>query len=85
MLTACWEATRSEVVPPFRDGYTDVRRCWDAAVSDALGWDMGEIVQGDGERGAGAGDAAYAYDLTGERDEAREFATARANRAARGI
>ena len=25
-LAACWKATREEIVPQFRDGYTDVRR-----------------------------------------------------------
>ena len=44
-LTACWEATRNEVVPQFRDGYTDVRRRWDAAVCDAMGWDIDEITE----------------------------------------
>ena len=44
-LAACWEATRHEIVPQFRDGYTDVRRRWDAAVCEALGWDVGEIAE----------------------------------------
>ena len=43
-LVACWEATRNEVVPQFRDGYADVRRRWDESVCDALGWDIGEIA-----------------------------------------
>ena len=42
-LAECWEMTRDEIVPQFRDGYTDVRRRWDAAVCTALGWDMDEI------------------------------------------
>lgn len=44
-LTACWEATRGEVVPQFRDGYTDIRRRWDTAVCKALGWDIDEIAE----------------------------------------
>ncbi|MYA00145.1 MAG: hypothetical protein F4076_02020 [Acidimicrobiaceae bacterium] len=44
-LAACWEATRREVVPQFRDGYTDVRRRWDAAVCEALGWNIDEIAE----------------------------------------
>lgn len=44
-LTACWQMTRHETVPQFRDGYTPVRRRWDEAVCEALGWDIGEIVQ----------------------------------------
>ena len=43
-LAACWEATRSDVVPQYRDGYTDIRRRWDAAVCAALGWDIDEIT-----------------------------------------
>ncbi len=43
-LAGCWEATRHETVPQFRDGYTDVRRRWDAAVCEALGWDIDEIA-----------------------------------------
>ena len=44
-LADCWEATRSEVVPQFRDGYTDIRRRWDAAVCAALGWNIDEIAE----------------------------------------
>jgi len=44
-LAACWESTRTEIVPQFRDGYTSVRRIWDEAVCDALGWDINEIVE----------------------------------------
>ena len=45
ILAACWTATRNEVVPQFRDGYTDVRRRWDATVCAALGWDIDEITE----------------------------------------
>lgn len=44
-LAACWEATRHETVPQFRDGYTDIRRLWDTAVCEALGWDINEITE----------------------------------------
>ncbi|MXW62109.1 MAG: hypothetical protein F4003_10065 [Acidimicrobiaceae bacterium] len=44
-LADCWEATRSEIVPQFRDGYTDIRRRWDQAVCDALGWDISKIAE----------------------------------------
>lgn len=43
-LADCWEATRSVTVPRFRDGYTKVRRAWDKAVCEALGWDNDEIA-----------------------------------------
>lgn len=44
-LAACWKATRKEIVPQFRDGYTDIRRRWDEAVCAALGWDIAEIAE----------------------------------------
>lgn len=44
-LAACWESTRSETVPQFRDGYADVRRRWDTAVCAALGWDLNRIAE----------------------------------------
>lgn len=44
-LAGCWTATRDEVVPPYRDGYTDIRRRWDAAVCTALGWDIDKIAE----------------------------------------
>ena len=45
LLAACWEESRKEIVPQFRDGYTPVRRHWDQAVCDALGWDIDEIAE----------------------------------------
>ena len=45
VLADSWEATRLEVVPQFRDGYTDIRRRWDDAVCAALGWDVIEIAE----------------------------------------
>ena len=38
-LARCWEATAETEVPQYRDGECDVRRIWDDAVADALGWD----------------------------------------------
>ena len=38
-LARCWEATAETEVPQFRDGECGVRRIWDDAVADALGWD----------------------------------------------
>ncbi|MCY3568579.1 MAG: hypothetical protein OXH38_08115 [Chloroflexi bacterium] len=43
-LADCWEATRDEEVPPFRDGHTDVRRTWDEAVCATLRWDIHEVT-----------------------------------------
>lgn len=43
-LAACWQETRGVVVPKFREGYTDIRRRWDEAVCDALGWDIDQIT-----------------------------------------
>ncbi len=38
-LARCWEATAETEVPQYRDGECEVRRIWDDAVADALGWD----------------------------------------------
>ena len=38
-LSHCWEATAGMEVPQYRDGECDVRRIWDDAVADALGWE----------------------------------------------
>jgi len=38
-LARCWERTAEMEVPQYRDGECDVRRIWDDAVADALGWD----------------------------------------------
>lgn len=43
-LADCWEATCDMVVPQYRDGECEVRRLWDAAVCEALGWDEAEIA-----------------------------------------
>ena len=42
-LADCWELTRDMRVPQFRDGECEVRRLWDDAVADAMGWDAAEL------------------------------------------
>ena len=44
ILTNCWEQTKDMVVPQFRDGECDVRRLWDEAVAEAMGWDADELA-----------------------------------------
>ena len=43
-LADCWERTKDIVVPQFRDGECEVRRLWDEAVADAMGWDADELA-----------------------------------------
>ena len=43
-LADCWERTRDMEVPQYRDGECEVRRLWDEAVAEALGWDAGELT-----------------------------------------
>ena len=43
ILVECWERTKDIDVPQFRDGECEVRRLWDEAVADAMGWDKGEL------------------------------------------
>ncbi|MCY3693360.1 MAG: DEAD/DEAH box helicase family protein [Chloroflexota bacterium] len=43
-LTDCWERTRDMTVPQFRDGECEVRRLWDEAVAEAMGWDAEELA-----------------------------------------
>ena len=38
-LAMCWDRTRDMDVPQYRDGECEVRRLWDEAVAEALGWD----------------------------------------------
>ena len=42
-LAQCWEATAETEVPQFRDGECEVRRLWDEAVAEAMGWDAAEL------------------------------------------
>ncbi len=44
-LAACWELTKDEFVPQFRDGECEVRRLWDEAVAEAMGWDPEELTR----------------------------------------
>ena len=44
-LSDCWERTRDITVPQFRDGECEVRRLWDEAVADAMGWDADELAR----------------------------------------
>ena len=43
ILADCWERTKGMVVPQFRDGECEVRRMWDEAVCEAMGWDVVEM------------------------------------------
>ena len=45
ILADCWERTKDMEVPQFRDGECDVRRLWDEAVAEALGWDLAELTR----------------------------------------
>ena len=44
-LVDCWECTKDMEVPQFRDGECEVRRLWDQAVAEAMGWDPDELAQ----------------------------------------
>ena len=44
-LADCWERTRDMEVPQFRDGECEVRRLWDEAVAEAMGWDAAELTR----------------------------------------
>ena len=44
-LARCWEATSDMTVPQFRDGECEVRRLWDEAVAEAMGWDSAELTR----------------------------------------
>ena len=43
ILGDCWERTKDMFVPQFRDGECEVRRLWDEAVAEAMGWDANEL------------------------------------------
>ena len=43
-LATCWEQTHDIPVPQFGDGDCEVRRLWDNAVGDALGWDKEQLA-----------------------------------------
>ncbi len=42
-MADCWERTKDMEVPQFRDGECKVRRLWDEAVAEAMGWDAAEL------------------------------------------
>ena len=44
-LVGCWERTKEMVVPQYRDGECEVRRLWDEAVAEAMGWDANELAR----------------------------------------
>ncbi len=44
-LADCWERTKDMEVPQFRDGECEVRRLWDEAVAEAMGWDARELAR----------------------------------------
>ena len=44
-LADCWERTKHMKVPQFRDGECEVRRLWDEAVAEAMGWDAQELAR----------------------------------------
>ena len=43
ILADCWERTKDMEVPQFRDGECEVRRLWDEAVAETMGWDAAEL------------------------------------------
>ena len=45
ILADCWERTKDIEVPQFRDGECEVRRLWDEAVAEAMGWDAAELAR----------------------------------------
>ena len=45
ILAGCWERTKDMTVPQFRDGECEVRRLWDEAVAEAMGWDAAELTR----------------------------------------
>ena len=45
ILAGCWERTKDTEVSQFRDGECEVRRLWDEAVAEAMGWDPEELAR----------------------------------------
>ena len=84
ILAGCWERTKDMEVPQFRDGECEVRRLWDEAVAEAMGWDAAELErlrhllhQEPHVRGLGYGqygdDVDEAEQEWGEEEEHQEF------------
>lgn len=44
-LADCWERTKDMEVPQFREGECEVRRLWDEAVAETMGWDTDELAR----------------------------------------
>lgn len=45
LLATCWDATQHMIVPQYRDGECKVRRMWDEAVAEALGWNLKKLTE----------------------------------------
>ena len=45
ILADCWRCTAHMKVPQFKDGECEVRRLWDEAVAEVIGWDPGELAE----------------------------------------
>ena len=45
LLASCWDATQHMIVPQYRDGECKVRRMWDEAVAEALGWNPKKLTK----------------------------------------
>ena len=45
ILSDCWQLTKDTIVPQFRVGECEVRRLWDDAVAEAMGWDPNELTR----------------------------------------
>ncbi len=81
-LAGCWERTKDMTVPQFRDGECEVRRLWDEAVAEAMGWDATELAHlrhllhdEPHVRGLGYGQYADAVEIEpGDRDRFQELA-----------
>ncbi len=43
ILADCWERTKDMEVPQYRQGECEVRRLWDEAVAEAMGWNVDEL------------------------------------------
>ena len=44
-LAECWERTKEWAVPQYREGECEVRRVWDEAVAQALGWEAADLTR----------------------------------------
>ena len=81
-LADCWERTKGMTVPQFQDSECEVRRLWDEAVAEAMGWDAEELAHLRGllhnephVRGLGYGQYADAVDIKpADRERFRKLA-----------